>query len=74
MEELIAKLSPDLQGLLDARKVPRQTQADLAKHGVDCIPMLSAVGPAGHRHCCRSGSNYSVCPTLPFVASRYKEE
>ena len=43
MEELIEKLAPDLQGLLDARKVGKQTQADLAKSGVDSIAMLSAV-------------------------------
>lgn len=43
VEELIEKLAPDLQGLLDARKVGKQTQADLAKSGVDSIAMLSAV-------------------------------
>lgn len=43
VEELIEQLAPDLQGLLDARKVGRQTQADLAKIGVDSIAMLSAI-------------------------------
>ena len=43
VEELIETLAPDLQGLLDARKVGKQTQADLAKSGVDSIAMLSAV-------------------------------
>ena len=43
VEEYIEKLSPELQGLLDARKVGRQAQADLSKSGVDSIAMLSAV-------------------------------
>ena len=42
-EELIAQLSPDLQGLLDARKVPQAVQAELSKNGIDSVPMLSAV-------------------------------
>ncbi len=42
-EELVALLSPDLQGLLDARKVPKAVQAELAKQGIDNIAMLSAV-------------------------------
>ena len=43
VDEWIDLLAPDLQGLLDARKVGRQTQADLAKSGVDSVSMLSAV-------------------------------
>lgn len=43
VEELIAKLSPDLQGLLDSRKVHRQVQGELSKIGVDNVAMLSAV-------------------------------
>ena len=43
VDEYIGMLAPDLQGLLDARKVGRQVQADLAKSGVDSIAMLSAV-------------------------------
>ena len=43
VDDYIEMLSPDLQGLLDARKVQRQVQADLAKNGVDSIAMLSAV-------------------------------
>ena len=43
VEELVAQLSPDLQGLLDARKVPRAVQAELARQGIDSIAMLSAV-------------------------------
>ena len=43
VDEWIDQLAPDLQGLLDARKVGKQTQADLAKSGVDNISMLSAV-------------------------------
>ena len=43
VEEYIARLSPDLQGLLEARRIPRQTQADLSRHGIDNVPMLSAI-------------------------------
>ena len=43
LEELVALLSPDLQGLLDARKVPKAVQAELARQGIDNIAMLSAV-------------------------------
>lgn len=43
VEELIAKLSPDLQGLLDSRKVHRQVQGELSKIGIDNVAMLSAV-------------------------------
>lgn len=42
-EEWIAKLTPDLQGLLDSRKVAKELQAGLAKNAIDSIPMLSAV-------------------------------
>ena len=42
-EEWIAKLTPDLQGLLDSRKVAKELQAGLAKNAIDNIPMLSAV-------------------------------
>ena len=43
VEEYIARLSPDLQGLLEARRIPRQTQADLSRQGIDNVPMLSAI-------------------------------
>lgn len=39
--EWIAKLTPDLQGLLDSRKVAKEVQAALAKNAIDSIPMLS---------------------------------
>ena len=42
-EEWIALMSPDLQGLLDARKVPKAVQAELSRNGVDNVPMLSAI-------------------------------
>ena len=42
-EEWISKLAPDLQGLLDSRKVAKEVQASLAKNSIDSIPMLSAV-------------------------------
>ena len=43
VDELVAQLSPDLQGLLDARRVPKAVQAELARQGIDNIAMLSAV-------------------------------
>ena len=43
VDELIANLSPDLQGLLDSRKVGRQLQGELSRIGVDNVAMLSAV-------------------------------
>lgn len=42
-EEWIAELSPDLQGLLDSRKVHKDVQVELAKHSIDSVGMLSAV-------------------------------
>ena len=42
-EEWIAKLSPDLQGLLDSRRVAKELQAALARNAIDSIPMLSAI-------------------------------
>ena len=43
VEEYIAMMSPDLQGLLDSRKVNRNLQAELSKIGIDNVAMLSAV-------------------------------
>ena len=42
-EEWIAKLAPDLQGLLDSRKVEKAIQVALAKNAIDSIAMLSAI-------------------------------
>lgn len=42
-EEWIAELAPDLQGLLDSRKVHKDVQVELAKHSIDSVSMLSAV-------------------------------
>ena len=41
--EKIAALAPDLQGLLDSRRVPEATQAGLHDLGIDNLAMLSAV-------------------------------
>lgn len=41
--EKIAALAPDLQGLLDSRRVPEATQAGLRDLGIDNVAMLSAV-------------------------------
>lgn len=41
--EKIAPLAPDLQGLLDSRRVPEATQAGLHDLGIDNLAMLSAV-------------------------------
>ena len=41
--EKVARLAPDLQGLLDARGVPEDLQARLYDAGVDNLPMLSAI-------------------------------
>ncbi|CAK8993985.1 Ubiquitin carboxyl-terminal hydrolase 17-like protein E [Durusdinium trenchii] len=41
--EKIAALAPDLQGLLDSRRVPEATQAGLHDLGIDNVAMLSAV-------------------------------
>lgn len=42
-EEWIADLAPDLQGLLDSRRVPKVVQAGLGKNSIDSVAMLSAV-------------------------------
>ena len=42
-EEWIADLAPDLQGLLDSRRVPKAVQAGLGKNSIDSVAMLSAV-------------------------------
>lgn len=42
-EEKIAKLEPELQSLLDARKVEVAAQALLFDSGVDSLGMLAAI-------------------------------
>ena len=42
-EEKIARLNPELQSLLDARKVDKPIQATLSDVGVDSLGMLSAI-------------------------------
>ena len=42
-DEAVASLSPEFQGLLDARKVGKHTQAELFRLGVDTMQMFSAV-------------------------------
>ena len=42
-DEAVASLSPEFQGLLDARKVEKRTQAELFRLGVDTMQMFSAV-------------------------------
>ena len=42
-DEALALLSPDFQGLLDARKVGKGVQAELYRIGVDTMQMFSAV-------------------------------
>lgn len=48
VEELIAKLSPDLQGLLDSRKVHRQVQGELSKIDIDNVAICHVIS-SGHR-------------------------
>ena len=48
-EEKIARLNPELQSLLDSRKVEKPVQAALSDAGVDSLGMLAAIS-----NCCDS--------------------